>query len=349
MNIPHQRNLYIDIAKAIGISIVVFAHNMENYTIRSYLFPFAVHFFFFIAGYNFNLSKYREYPVNFIRTRFLRLMLPYLTAVICSYFIYLAVAPILSLPPITTGAFVDGLTSGYIHDLEFNIVLWFLPALFFVDIIFLALGYKLQGFYFLIAIMLVTAAGFILGRDDRQLILSLDIAMTVQLFVYVGYIFRKYNLLEKAIQSARSSRRNFFLIALIILTLIIIMVYSANQALPDIPTRIYGQPLLFFIAGICGSTFILMTSLVIDTVVHRYAGKILATIGQASLDILISHIPISFFIAAICTLLWDLWIYHTVTKYWYLIFLISVALPTLTHTFIASILNKTIAKKHRFF
>lgn len=349
MNLSEKRNLYIDIAKGVGITLVVFAHNMQIYEVRAYLFPFAVHFFFFIAGYNFNLVKYREHPWIFLRTRVLRLMLPYLAACICTYFIYEAIAPILSLPPITASAAFDGITSGYLPDLEFNIVLWFLPALFFVDIIFLILGYKLKGFYFFAAIMLVTTGGFILGRYDQQLILSFDIAMTVQLFVYSGYMLRQSNLLEKAMQSAKKGVLNFLFITILFLALIAIMVYSANQAVPDIPTRIYGQPILFFMAGLSGSIIVLIISFVIATLDHRYAGAIMAAIGRASLDILISHIPIFLFFASVCSVLWGLWIHETYTNYWYLIFLSGLAVPTLTHALLATTLNKTIAQKQPFY
>ena len=344
MNISEKRNLYIDIAKGIGIILVVFLHNMLIYSVNAYIFPFLVHLFFFIAGYNFNLSKYREHPGYFIRTRVLKLLLPYLAAGICTYFLYAELAPILSLPQITTGAAVDGIVSGNIDDLEFNIVLWFLPALFCADMIFMALGYKLKGFYFLAGVMLVTTAGFVLGRNDQQLIFGLDIAMTMQLFVYSGYMLRQSNWLEKATQSKRSG----FLISLILLPLIAMIVYSAHKALPDVATRVYGQPVLFFIAGLSGSILVLMVSLVIATISHRYAGRILGAIGRASLDILISHIPIGYCIASACALLWGSWIYDIFTTYWYLIFLFGVAVPTLTHTLIAFILNKTIAQKNQF-
>lgn len=349
MNLPKKRNLYIDIAKGIGISIVVFAHNMPLYTVRAYLFPFAVHFFFFMAGYNFNLFKYRNHPVSFIRTRALRLMLPYFAACFFSYLIYSSLAPVLSLPPITAGAAWDGIIIGYLPDLEFNIVLWFLPALFFVDIIFLILGYAFKGFYLFAAVMMVTVVGFILGRYDRQLILSLDIAMTVQLFVYAGYMLKQSNVLDKALLSAGRSLKNFSLTTFVFLFLISVMIYSANQAVPDIPTRVYGHPVLFFTAGISGSVVILIISFAIATVAHRYAGEIIAAIGRASLDILISHIPIFLLFASACAMFYGLWIHETYNQYWLLIFLAGVSVPTLTHALIAFALNKTIAHKQPFY
>jgi acyltransferase len=349
MSAADKRNLYIDIAKGIGIILVVFAHNMQLYSVRSYLFPFAVHFFFFMAGYNFNLYKYSMDPVNFIRTRVLRLMLPYLAACICSYFIYEVTAPILSLPQINVASALDGMMTGYLPDLEFNIVLWFLPALFFVDIIFLALGYKLKGVYFFAAIMLVTIAGFILGKYDQQLILSFDIAMTVQFFVYSGYMLRQSNLLEKTMQAAGKGFLKFILTTSIFLLLVAMIVYNANQVVPDIPTRAYGNPLLFFSAGLSGSIVVLMLSFVIATVIHSYVGRTLAVIGRASLDILISHIPIFLFFASVCAMLWGLWIHETYKNYWYLILLSGVAVPTLTHSLIAFILNKTITPKNLFY
>ncbi len=349
MNPSKKRNLYIDIAKGIGISIVVFAHNMHLYEVRAYLFPFAVHFFFFMAGYNFNLFKYRDHPVSFIRTRVLRLMLPYFAACIVSYLIYSSLAPVLSLPPIAAGAAWDGIIIGYLPDLEFNIVLWFLPALFFVDIIFFILGYTFKGFYFFAAIMMVTVVGFILGRYDQQLIFSFDIAMTVQLLVYAGYMLKKSNLLEKALQSAGSSFVNFLWTTFVFIFLIALMIYSANQAVPDIPTRVYGRPILFFTAGISGSIVILIISFAIATVAHRYAGEIIAAIGRASLDILISHIPIFLLFASVCAMFYGLWIHDTYNKYWFLIFLAGVSVPTLTHALIAFVFNKTIAQKQPFY
>lgn len=349
MNLSKKRNLYIDIAKGIGISVVVFAHNMHLYAVRAYLFPFAVHFFFFMAGYNFNLFKYRNHPLSFIRTRVLRLMLPYVAACMFSYLIYSSLAPVLSLPPITAGAAWDGIIIGYLPDLEFNIVLWFLPALFFVDIIFLLLGYAFKGFYFFAAIMIVTVLGFILGRYDQQRILSFDIAMTVQLFVYAGYMLRQSNVLEKALPSAGRSFMNFLLTTCVFLFLAAVMIYSANQVVPDIPTRIYGQPILFFAAGISGSVVILIISFAIAAVAHRYVGEIIAATGRASLDILISHIPIFLLFASVSAVCCGLWIHDTYNQYWFLIFLAGVSVPTLTHALIAFVLNKTIAQKQPFY
>lgn len=342
MSVSEKRNLYIDIAKGIGIIVVVFAHNMHLYSVRAHLFPFAVHFFFFMAGYNFNLSKYSREPLRFVRTRVLRLMLPYLAACICSYLFYEVTAPMLSLPPINAASAWDGIMSGYLPDLEFNIVLWFLPALFFVDMIFLALGYKLKGVYFFAAIMLVTAAGFVLGKYDQQIILSFDIAMTVQFFVYSGYMLRQSNLLEKTMQAAGESFLKFISTTSFFLLLIAVIVYNANQIVPDIPTRAYGNPFLFFSAGLSGSIVVLMTSFFIATLFHRYIGRTLALIGRASLDILIAHIPIFLFFASVCAMFGGLWIHDTYRNYWYLIFLAGIAVPTLSHSCIAFILNKTI-------
>jgi acyltransferase len=348
MNIYDKRNLYIDIAKGIGIIVVVFGHNMQIYSVNAYLYPFAVHFFFFMAGYNFNLAKYREHPWNFLWTRVLRLLLPYIATGIFSYLFYLAMAPILSLPLITARTAVDGMMIGQISDLEFNIVLWFLPALFCADIIFLTLGYKLKGFYLLAGVILVTAAGFIFGRYDQQLIFGLDIAMTLQLLVYSGYILKQSNLLEKVVQLRRSGLMNFFSNLFIFLPLIAIIAYSGQKAAPDIATRVYGQPALFFIAGLSGSILICMISLVIADAVPRGAGRILAAVGRASLDILISHIPIIRFIASLFAIFGGVWIYDTYRNYWYLLFFFGAAIPTLTHALIAFILNKKIASQNHF-
>lgn len=348
MSIPEKRDLSIDIAKGLGIIMIVFAHNMQDYSVRAFFFPFHTHFFFFLAGCNFNLSKYREHPGDFLKGRVLNLMIPYLAACICSYFLYTAVAPIVSLPPITTGALVDGIISGNLVDLDFNIVLWFLPVLFCTNIIFWFLGYMLKGFYLFTGILLVSIAGIILGRTDNHLIFGLDIAMTLQLFIYSGYMLKQSNWLEKTAQTMKSGFWKALLIISVFLPLIAVLIYSAHQPSPGIPNRAYHQPVLFFLAGLSGSVLVMMVSLVIATVLHRYVGRILRAIGRASLDILISHLTINYLVASVCALLWGIWIYDTFTKYWYLLFLLGVTVPALTHALMAFVLNKKIGEKHHF-
>ncbi len=348
MKLP-QRNLSIDIAKGIGIMVVVFAHNMDIYAVNRYLFPFAVPFFFFMGGYNFNLAKHRLQPLSFIKIHFLRLLVPYFAASVCSYLFYTAAAPLLSLPPITVDAAIDGVLTGYIGDLEFNIVLWFLPALFFADIFFLALGYKLKGLSLFAAVMLLTAAGWMLGKYDQFMIFSLDIAMTVQLFVYAGYMIRQSQILDKILQYTKNTSLPFLATPLAFLPFLAVLACSAHQKLPDIPTRDYSHPVLFFVAGFCGSGLIILLSSVIAASCHRFAGRVLGAIGRASLDILIAHIPIFSFLASLWAIFYGYGIHYSFSRYWHLHFLLGIAIPAVTHLLFARMLNLKFAQKHPFY
>jgi acyltransferase len=341
LSLDNMRDTSIDIAKGIGITLVVFGHTYPTYLATSYVYAFHVPLFFFLAGYKFNLPSYQKKLSYFIRRRVSRLMLPYLIAAICSYLLYAKLAPTLSLPLITGSAALQGILRANGNDLPFNIVLWFLPALFFAEMLFLTLTLMLKRFKLFAVIMLVSATGFILGGNN-PLILGLDIAMTMQFFLFFGYLCRQAKWLEEAGQSKKIG----ILLGIACLTTILMAVCSSANGRIDLMTRLYRQPLLFYIASLSGSISVLVVSLLLTFASNRHIGRILSSIGQASMDIFVSHIPIFYCIAFACSLLWGFRIYHTYETYWYLLFLVGVAAPALAHALANFTWNRVIIGKH---
>jgi acyltransferase len=329
------RDLSIDVAKGVGIMLVVFGHTCQNYLVTSYVYSFHMPFFFFLAGLNFNFTKYKEHPAYFLRKRILRLMLPYYLAAFCSYYLYTFLSPTLSLPTISAKIALQGIFHGNGSGLPFNLVLWFLPALFCCEIIFLILCLMLQRFRLFIGVILITISGFILGKS-KPLIMGLDIAMTMQFFIYCGFLFRQADWVQKA----RQSKRDGIINGVAIFSFLLMLLFSATNGRVDLMTRLYGQPIYFLFAGLCGSVALVMACYSFSFSDHHHIKTVLGVTGRASLSIFISHLPISYCIAWLFALLGGYWIYYTFQTYWYILFLLSVTIPVLVYILVVSIWNR---------
>ncbi len=336
MNIV-KRDVTIDIARGIGIILVVFGHTFPIYAVTSFIYSFHMPLFFMLTGFTFKPEKYAQDPWHFLRRYITRLIIPYLIAAICSYLLYMLLAPTLSLPDITPGSAARGIMNGNGSNLPFNNVLCFLPAFFCAGVIFFVLGHVLRGIKLFLGVVLVSFTGIITGLSNH-LPFGLDIAMATQFFIYCGHIFKKADWLEKIRLSGTRGASNYIAPAAIL----VMLVFSAMNGRVDLMTRIYGQPVLFFIAGLSGSVSVLMISLFFSLEGHRlrHAGRLLGAAGRASMYIFISHIPISYCLASAFALLWGLWIYYSFEAYWYLFFIAGLFIPAFVYIFTAFIRNK---------
>jgi acyltransferase len=330
-----KRDLSIDVAKGVGIVLVVFGHTCPNYMVTSFIYSFHLPLFFFLAGLNFDFARYKELRGDYLGRHILRLMLPYYVAAFFSYYLYTFLAPTLSLPSISVKAALQGIINGNGSGLPFNLVLWFLPVLFCSEIIFLILSLLFQGLKLFMGVIVVTILGFILGKF-KPLILGLDIAMTMQFFIYYGFLFRRADW----IKTVRQSKRDGIINGVAIFALLLMILCSASNGRVDLMTRLYGQPFYFLIAGLCGSVALIMACLSFSFSDHYHIKAILGITGRASLSIFIFHIPIFYCIALAGSLIWGYWIYYTFQTYWYVLFLFGVTIPVLVYILVASIWNR---------
>lgn len=80
-----SRNVTLDIAKGIGICLVVLGH-IQNPT-QTYIYGFHMPLFFILSGMFFK-EKYLDESVKYIKSRFQRLLLPFLLINIFAYFVF---------------------------------------------------------------------------------------------------------------------------------------------------------------------------------------------------------------------------------------------------------------------
>ena len=119
--------------------------------------------------------------------------------------------------------------------------------------------------------------GYLLGINGYWLPWSVDISLACMLFYYLGYILKKYELLEKLMSS-------IFIITL----LLIIWIFGIRNNWIEIAIRSYPNGLWSFVTAICGSIVIFKLSSSIEKM-KNYISIFLAWCGKNSLYILIAH------------------------------------------------------------
>ena len=108
-----ERNLSFDLAKGIGIFLMVFGHTSLPKFASTWIYSFHMPLFFLISGVFFRPEKYNEW-YGFIVAKSKTLLIP--------YFLYFIVSEFLKITCNTD-----------------NVTLWFLPVLFMTEIIFYAI------------------------------------------------------------------------------------------------------------------------------------------------------------------------------------------------------------------
>ncbi|NLG03629.1 MAG: acyltransferase family protein [Clostridia bacterium] len=207
----NKRLQYFDLAKGIGILLVIIGHLQGNdiFSLSPYILPFCtwifsfhMPLFFLISGM---LMKYRNDQEislsNLIKKRFISIMIPYF----CFSMIYLSVvfyALLIQKSIMPETLYVN---LWYVFSTYGMSVLWFLPTLFFAEIIFLFLLKKLNRKVLAITIVTITATISVVNYLISQLTFSSPIMERIHelsiavmrpflalIFIYIGYLVFSY-------------------------------------------------------------------------------------------------------------------------------------------------------------
>ncbi|WKZ43932.1 MAG: acyltransferase family protein [Anaerolineales bacterium] len=288
----------IDIARGIGILLVVLAHNDFGF-ISQYgyevIYSFHMPLFFFLSGYfiKTNISFF-----EFSKKRFHSLLKPYL------FTLFLIYATSVSFEKMAFGTAIRRIvkslygTGVYIDWVQ----LWFLPNLFVVSLyafIFLVLVGRLNNRWLRLGILTATLAlslpflkSFypfsvsLLGNDYELfgLPFSLDLVFLSGFYYILGSEARQLTT-EKMFD-------NYFLLGITG-----IGVFALNYFIDspiDLNTRTYSSFFINTFEAIVGILFTLALSRQIDLHTHRLA-SLFKYFGRISLIILIFHVPIQDF------------------------------------------------------
>ena len=293
-----KRIEYIDIARGIGILLVVLGHNDFGYISPfgyKLIYSFHMPLFFFLSGYFLNVSI----PfVDFLKKGFNSLLKPYFFTIFLIYFVSVSFGKMgfaTALQRITKSLYASTIYIDWVQ-------LWFLPHLFIVGLyafLFYAIFGRWNNPYIrwgaLVATLGISSLvmgifyPFSLSIFGRQyelfgLPFNLDLVLLSGFFFILGSEIRQ-------VASAKTFESPFLLIGAGLAVFGMAYFFEARS---DFSIRIYESYVINTIVAIVGIMFILALSRQIELRTVRLA-SLFKYLGQISLFILIFHVPIQDF------------------------------------------------------
>ena len=285
-----KRISYIDITRAFAIIFIVFGHTINHSQhcniVFKVLYSFHVALFFIISGYLFNI-KDKNFK-DFFKEKFLRIMVTYFIWAVLFLLPYILfgknIATTNNFKPTASFKINKLLTniiigSGKDSALIQNTSLWFLPALFSMQIIyyFIVKFVNENSKYKLIMLIPIILVAYISTKFlNITLPWGINTVLNVGIFFYLGYLLKEYNLINNDSKLFKTN------IILFLLCIGILSIFLNPRHVSCIEYN-YGN---FTLALISGST-ISINIFYISYKIQK--NKILEYIGKNTMSILILH------------------------------------------------------------
>jgi fucose 4-O-acetylase-like acetyltransferase len=332
-SIPPKRIAYLDVAKGIGILLVVLGHNYIRISVPDlgkFIFSFHMPFFFMLSGMFFNPA----YPLTVLfKRRFATLIRPYFAAIVLLYTIYFFYTDLKWMTLLRRLARSLYASGNYIEWAQ----LWFLPHLFllnmFVGVLFLLLYGRMKWFWLralFLAAMLWVGVGFLpvyymqeVNIAGQTIVLdglpaSADLLLITATYFLIGYELRN-----------RVPERFFAsLWTMVVSGLLLVSLNVIFPARMDLFFRTYDSFIVNTLEALSGSIFVLSLS----SRVALRQNNLFATFryfGQITILLLIFHQPVeTYTFARVMVLVENVYLAGLIS------FLASVAVPVCIHQFI---------------
>ena len=289
-----KRVEYIDIAKGIGILLVVMGHNdfgLVSPFFYKFIYAFHMPLFFFVSGMFFKA----DVPfLVLVRRRFNSLLKPYLVIILIIYVMTLSFTKV-NFDMATVRVFKALYATGHYIDW---VQLWFLPHLFALNIFafgfYAVLRRSQQNWLRWVLLAIIQIIGvIIIGRFwpftlnilGRQFTLF-GLPLSIDLVLVSGFFFVLGCEVNKVVPEELFAKPLTLIASGVAL---LSMVIFLPQTI-DFNTRSFESPVINTLEALLGIIFILAISKQIEKITRLSA--IFRYVGQASLIILIFHVPI---------------------------------------------------------
>lgn len=279
-----SRIKYIDIAKAIGIYLLIVEHmgfKYGDYYLKIVITSFHMPLFFILSGMVLNTSKtFKEHIISRAKS----ILIPYV--------IWALISCRFSWKNLLYIFYASNKSLSCVGDFS---VLWFLPCLFLADIFTYAIvKFKNQLFFILFSIAGCGAVSLCLKYIVKILKYdfpwSFDVALTATCFILFGYIISENKLIDKIKNMTKLSIVSVVCLLLIITAVSSIFNYGARNNVFGCVVMawgLYGNYFLFCISSFFGSVLIILLSSLLESI--RGLSQILQKIGQVTLLIMVIH------------------------------------------------------------
>lgn len=252
-----KRTAWIDMAKGIGIILVILGHiSFRPQSINVWLCSFHMPLFFFLSGITYNPDKYNKFGL-FLKTKIKQLVIP--------YFIFATVALLWKIAQqginFLSG---DGFNWVYIikqffgiflqiRTTDYGIGVWFVPCIFCAFILLFVICKLSRGnnvIAFLISAISLVAGYLYATFVDIKLPWGLDASFVAVFFMTLGMIVKKQNIIEKL-------KSNIYIaISLVLSILFAYLNYTVLGRTVGMWSNNYGNLIYFILGALSGIIFI---------------------------------------------------------------------------------------------
>ena len=253
---------YINIAKIVGIFLVVLRHTQIPYPVMVFITGISMPFFFAVSGY---LISNKTYTFkSFVIRKAKTLLIPYLLFAVVGFLFWYFVERVYDnggndkqqTLKYLVGIFYAAASKDF---LGFNIPIWFLPCLFVSELLFF-LARKWAKRYDFVFILLLFALGIVIKeRLSFRLPWGMDVSFFAVPFLYIGALVRSKNIVEKYVLRLNTVMRIVAALLLGIAVARLSFVNTDNGYIMMYALKLNNY-FLFFVNGILGALFILVLS-----------------------------------------------------------------------------------------
>lgn len=291
---------WVDVARGIGILLVIFGHVSKNNKLVTYISAFHMPLFFFISGYLFDKKKHKDF-LPFMRKRVASLVLPYFffSSISLLFWSLAGIATPASEKfwPLVAGSFYSNSRMETLPML--NDPLWFLTCLFVVELMFFLFAKLLRGKWLIALLYLMSVIGYLYPAAGLPpLPWGTEVALTAVVFYGAGYLARR---VRRSPVNPDSSKNIAVVFALSLIVFAIVPLLNINVSINYLN---FGNYLYFYLAAAAG--------IAITVILARWLSRsrFLAYLGRNSLAILGLHwmlLPVYLFPALTWQISLDFW------------------------------------------
>ena len=271
---------WLDIAKGIGIILVIIGHIFADATmlpLRKFIYSFHMPLFFFLSGFLFSTKdiKIKDFLFKRVKT----ILIPYFIFALISFLLY--VSAYLFIKKISPGSvvgqdqdilklfygiFYSKAAPGY---MSYNVPIWFLTCIFLVQVIYFILNRIIKNEFIILGITFILSILSFSFFRNIFLPWSIDAAFIGIFFFSVGFILKKYKIFEKI-----PDNKLLLLFISLFLLFITVLISQFNNEVVLMAENKYGNYLLFLLGSFIGTFFIILISLVIrKSIALSFMGK----------------------------------------------------------------------------
>jgi acyltransferase len=251
-----QRVVWADIAKGIGIFLVIVGHSGLPVYAQWWIWSFHLPLFFFISGYFFSFNRYPNI-LSFLQKRARGLLLPYLffsMFVLLGYYI---------LDPSHFSLEVEV----FIKHGWGGIALWFIPVLFLTELLYYQMNRLLSGKYVFLFLLLLSLIGYTLSIHQVSFPYKVHVVLSSIFFYGVGNMLRRKE--KKFMLKMNQMTMSHLVISAIGLLIINIVSCFMNSDRLDLCFNVLGDYPYTYFSAFSGILFVVLVSHLIGTVSNR--------------------------------------------------------------------------------